>query len=276
MNSTSTYSEFSFLAIVPERHIAPPAPSLSKPFEIGDNIFVKLERVISASKYICSVPNGAIANGKSLPFANGAINEHRYIKSIGNFETYDVPRKRRRKEAILDKLPHLRTLKYFDLLLIDRVKSPKALLSKQVKPKAKVDPKHAEGSANGRELESKTSRKRSIKALEEKDSILNDESKTNGRVQIRDVNVRESIPLAIYKVTSHGSGLKMRMQRKRTSSDGSTANSEQYDDSWDSDPTSTESSDSSSSRESSTASSEKSWYSSRSRRIPRRRCPCCR
>ena len=250
---------------------------MCKPLDIADNIFAKLERVINASKYICSVPSNVIRNGDNSPFDSGAVKGRGYIRDNDNDNDYcDIPRKRRKKEAILDKLPYLRRLKYFDLLLIDRVKSAKALLPKQAKNKVKADSKLVEITSNCHELESKPSRKH-ITARDEKDLVVKeDQPKANVRVRVHDVAVSKSIPLAIYKVTSHGSGLKLRMQRKRTSSDGSSENSEQYDDNWDSDPTSTESSDSSSSRESSTASSEKNWYSSRSRRIPRRRCPCCR
>ena len=263
--------------LLPERH-ATPAQSPCKPLDIGDNIFakLKLERVLSASKYICSLPTNVIRNGDSSPFGSGVAKGHACIRDSDN-DNCDLPRKRRKKEAILDRLPHLRRLKYFDLLLIDRVKSSKALLPKQAKNKAKADSKLVEITSNCHELEPKTARKHIITAAGEMDLVVNeDQPKRDVRVQMRDVAVSDSIPLAIYKVTSHGSGLKLRMQRKRTSSDGSSVNSEQYDDNWDSDPTATESSDSSSSRESSTASSEKNWYSSRSRRIPRRRCPCCR
>ena len=217
------------------------------------------------------VQNGVICNGDFSAFT-----DHRYFKEIDS-DPYEIPRKRRRKDAILDKLPGLKTLKYYDLLLIDRVKHVKPVLTKQAKNKPKVGSKLVERSTNCRDDKSQNSRKETRKPLDEEDSVLReDKTKSHDKIRLRDVDMNESIPLAIYKVTSHGSGLKLRMRRKRTSSDGSSVNSEQFDESWDSDAPSTESSDNSSCRESSTASTEKNSYSSRTRRISQKRCPCCR
>lgn len=228
--------------------------SPSKPVESEDNIFSKLERLITTSKCI-------------------TFSDHRYLKEL-DCEPCEVPRKKRKKEAILDKLPFLEKLKYFDLLLIDRVKPIKAMLPKQAKGKTRVT-KLVERSSNCHDTVA--DRKTTHKSASDKNSILRtDETSAHKKLRLHDVDTGENIPLAIYKVTSHGSGLKLRMQRKRTSSDGSSVNSEQYDDSWDSDAPSTESSDGSSCRETSTANSEVNSYSSRSRRILRRRCPCCR
>ena len=137
------------------------------------------------------------------------------------------------------------------------------MLQRQAKTKPKVDRKLVGRMSDNRELDSKTAREYIVENVNEKDTVQKEDHP-------------KVIPFAIYKVTSHGSGLKLRMQRKRTFSDGSSVNSEQYDENWDSDQTSTESTDSSSSREPSTPNSTKKWYSSRSRRIPRRQCPCCR
>jgi len=243
---------------VPASH-ATPAPPLHKPFEIEDNIFTKLDSVFNSSKYIYSIPSDDLDKSN---FDTGAIADSRPIQSAGS-ETGDIPRKRRKKEAIFDRLPLLRTLKYRDLLFIDRVRSPKAMLQRQAKNKPKVDRKLVGRMSDNRELDSKTAREYIVENVNEKDTVQKEDHP-------------KVIPFAIYKVTSHGSGLKLRMQRKRTFSDGSSVNSEQYDENWDSDQTSTESTDSSSSREPSTPNSTKTWYSSRSRRIPRRQCPCCR
>ena len=265
-------------------------PSLCKPFELEENIFARLERVINASKYLCPL-NTELNFAVDGPFNGEATtnNDHRYFKEIES-DPCEIPRKRRKKEALLEELPGLKTLKYFDLLLIDRVKPVKAPTVKPAKSrsKVKVDP------VGGKPVTERVKYDRRIKRTDktvsvstgrlamdvlknrkEKEIVLgaSRDTKRSARIRVHDVEIGDG--LGIYKVTSHGSGLKIRMQRKRTLSNDSSVNSEQFEDSCDSDVPSTESSDSfSSSQDSSVKHVEK--YSSRSRRIQRRRCPCCR
>lgn len=234
-------------------------PALCRSFETEDNIFVKLERIFHTNKY--------------APFS-----DHKYPKEIDS-DSCEIPRKKRKREALLEKLPCLRSLKYVELLLTDRIKPVKPILPKQPKTKTtKAAMKLVEErSSNYRYVDPENQRKRARKTRNEGDSVIrtSDDLQANGQVRLRSLDV--SIPLAIYQVTSHGSGLKLRMQRKRTTSDGSSVNSEQYDDSCDSDaPSNDSSSDNSSCRETSETKPEKDLFSSRSRRILRRRCPCCR
>ena len=278
-------------------------PTLCKPLEIEDNIFVKLERVINASKYLSPLQNNLM--DMTDTFRSDVVrSDHRYFKEI-ECEPSEIPRKRRRKEALLDKLPGLKTLRYFDLLLIERVKPVKAPPGRLVKtrqpPKVVTSKARSVERQTTMRLQEPRQQRRTesenrevpkiaiVKTEVEKERARRTpDSKPIRKFRVLDDDVNEG--LGIYKVTSHGSGLKLRMQRKRTYSDSSSMNSEQFDESGESDGLANESdgpviesdglsieSDSGSvSRDSPVAHVEMTSYSSRSRRIQRRRCPCCR
>lgn len=264
---------------------------------------MKLERVINASKYLSPLQNSLMDMTDS--FRSDVVrSDHRYFKEI-ECDPSEIPRKRRRKEALLDKLPGLKTLRYFDLLLIERIKPVKAPPGRVVKtrqpPKVVASKARSEERQTTVRLQEPKQQRRIesenrevtkiavVKTEEEKERARRaTDSKPIRKFRVLDDDVNGG--LGIYKVTSQGSGLKLRMQRKRTYSNSSSVNSEQYDDSGESDGLANESdgpvnesdglsndSDAYSvSRDSPVAHVEITSYSSRSRRIQRRRCPCCR
>lgn len=229
------------------------SPRLVPSYEIEDNIFVKLERVLHSTT--CLLPGDN--HNKTNRIKRSEISENNNvlkptkseIYSEGSFDSYEIPRKRRKKEALLEQIPCLKSLRYVDLLLIDRDKPSKQPV--RVKDQRKTSSK--------------------IKIVKTGTRpVYKTNPNLHGKVR-EEQPAEEKLPaeLCVYKVTSNGSGLKLRVQRKRTLSNESCVNSDQSDNSI-----SGETDLQLPSQRSHVV--EKNVYSSRSRRIQKRKCPCCR
>eukprot|EP00794_Sanderia_malayensis_P018186 gene18186-20000_t len=252
-------------------------PALRKPLEFDDNIFVKLERVVDQSKYLQAFNNDSrpgFREGKCDNFTsngNEAVGAEFNDACRVDFGPCELPRKRRKGDAMLEKLPFLKSLPYFDLFLIDRMKTVKSA--------------HAQH---------KAIRQRQRTTKPSKVKVMREQAITRGQVVVKlpssnlnnnnnDV-AKEDSDLCVYSVTSHGSGLKLKMQRRRTLSNETCVNSDLSDNSVTGELDEKKSMTTASTlaghlhqqQQQQSKETSNHSYSSRSRRIQKRKCPCCK